>query len=132
MNKFIFSLIFLSLSFLGFSQSASPKSIGLTQDFSGVVTTSVMFDGELSFEIKDPKNGKIKFYFSTDGAPVGNDPYSLNCKISEELKEKIEMGEAANLKVKVRAKSTYGLFENYSGASNFQKKRIVWRPISVE
>jgi len=130
--KKLFLIYILSLTFLnGFSQSKSPASINLIKEFSGVITISGLYNGEKSFTIKDYKLGEITFYFSTDGNGSNPDPYAIKCSIPQELDEKIEISEAQGIKVKVKAKSAYGNFDNLAGVPNFKRKRIIWRPIEV-
>lgn len=131
--KKLFLIYILSLTFLnGFSQSKFPASINLIKEFTGVITISGLYHGEKSFTIKDYKLGENTFYFSTDGNGEGNpDPYAIKCSIPQELDEKIEIGEAEGIKVKVKAKSAYGNFDNLAGVPNFKRKRIIWRPMEV-
>ena len=131
--KKLFLVYILSLSILnGFSQLKSPTSINLIKDFNGVITFSTLYNGEFSFTIKEFKSGEeIKFYFSTDGNGSNSDPYEIKCNISEDLNEKLLFSQAKGIKVKVKAKSAYGNFDNLAGAPNFKRKRIIWRPIEV-
>jgi hypothetical protein len=131
--KILFSVYILSLTFLnGFSQLKPPTSINLIKDFYGVITFSATYNGQFDFTIKELKSGEeITFYFSTDGNGLNSDPYAINCKISEDLNEKLLKSEAEGIKVKVKAKSAYGNFDNLADAPNFKRKRIIWRPIEV-
>jgi antitoxin component YwqK of YwqJK toxin-antitoxin module len=116
--------------------SGKPIEIGnisnqeVEQVFEGIISNSIMYDGEFSFEVNSAEVisdtlrykkiiDKVTFYFSTQI----EDPFLINCEISEELKNKLSMGDAAGIKVNVKAKSSTGIFD--------EKKRTIWRPIIV-
>lgn len=132
MKKIISTLILSLLCFASFSQTKLPSNINIIKEFSGVILNSGLYNGGYSFTIKDYKLGEITLHFLTDGNAIGSgDPYEIECKISDDLDGKLRVSEANGTKVKVKAKSTYGIFENYAGTPNFKKKRIIWRPMEV-
>jgi hypothetical protein len=122
-------LIYLLL-FFAFHSSVNaqktPTKLGVIKEFSGVIEGSFMYDGTNYFTIKDSKIGKIEFYFQTEM----DDKYKIDCNIDEELSD-LQFGDDSvkGKKVKVKAKSAYGVFFNYRGGKD--QKKIIWRPIEV-
>jgi len=105
-----------------------PTKIGLIQEFSGVITNSGSYDYMSHFVIKDSKVGEVHFYFSTNM----NDKYKLECDISNDLYSDLDESNANRKKIKVKAKSTYGVFDNYESSGPPDYKTIIWRPIMVK
>lgn len=105
-----------------------PKKTGLIQEFTGVITSASSWDYNTYFAIKDAKKGEIQFYIST----CMNDKYSLESDIPNDLMTEIYEGDPKGKKVKVLAKSTYGVFDNYEGNGPSTYKHIIWRPVVVK
>lgn len=129
MKNVIIVFILLFATFKGFSQLKSPTSINQIKEFTGVILYTTLFEGEYAFTINDYKLGKITFYFRTDGKV--EDPYRIECKIPEELDNRLISDDVKGIKVKVKAKSAYGYFFNYADKPNFKSKRIIWRPFEI-
>ena len=128
MKKQIILLSILVSLFSNLTAQKNPNKIGLIKEFSGEIKTCGAYDGVASFTIKDSKAGEIELYFRTKL----NDEYEVDCEINEELyNEILTMLGAVGKKVKVKAKSTYGMLENYSNVGAPYKKKIIWRPIEV-
>jgi hypothetical protein len=125
-KQIIFLSILVSL-FSNLTAQKKPNKIGLIKEFSGTITNCGSYDYMTSFTLKDSKLGEIQFHFST----IMNDKFQLDCEINEDLNGEIFAGSANGKKVKVKAKSTYGIFENYQGKGPDYYKEIIWRPIEV-
>lgn len=134
-NKaFIILIMICFVATFSFAQKPiAPTNIGISKEFVGWVTSNYMYDGDWFFTLKDAKNQKFKFYFNAGSCHTDGDPYSIEYSIDEDLMDKIsnlEPGVKSKLKVKVSAKSTYGLFcGNCDGCT--KNKQKIWRPVQV-
>jgi hypothetical protein len=126
-KKILGILLSFAITLSSHAQSKKPVKTGLIQDFSGVITSSGMLEGMSSFTIKDSKLGEVQFYFKTEM----DDKYTIDCKVSDDFLGDIQSSNAEGKKVKVKAKSTYGRFENLSGVGAAYKKEIIWRPMEI-
>jgi hypothetical protein len=119
------------LLFFAFHSSVNaqknPTKLGVIKEFTGVITGAGMYDGSTYLSLKAFKIGEVDFYFRTEM----DDKYVIDCKINQDLKDDIEGSNANGKKVKIKAKSTYGRFENLSGEGPAFRKKIIWRPIEV-
>ena len=131
MTKYFLPLFFIALSFTSFAQKEyKPTKIGIVNEFTGNISGSFQYDNDAFFWINHPQLGKITFYFLNGSCSAGEDKYALPIKISDELREKFfSENEWKNLKIKVTAKSSYGIF--CGGDSGIEKKVLIWRPIVV-
>ncbi|MFM7646112.1 MAG: hypothetical protein ACKO41_05290 [Sphingomonadales bacterium] len=129
-NRFLL-LFFITFSLTSFGQKEyRPTKIGIVKSFTGKIDMSTQYDHDAWFSIKDDQSGmSVLFYWQNGCCCLGEDKYELPLKISDELYEKITSEDGwNNLKIKVNAKSTYGIA--CSGNSQ-NKKVIIWRPLEI-
>ncbi len=134
MRIFFCAILFSLLSLGGYSQTKQPrpKTVGIIQEFNGIVTNSVQYDGDNFFTLEDVNKKEIDFYFSASGCFPEGDPEALEVDIDSELSDLlIDVSSAPSpIKVKVTAKSTYGYFCLPCDECE-QEKVIIWRPTKV-
>ena len=115
-----------------FGQKKSPTySIGQIKEFTGKVIFCYQYDGDYYFSLEDSKNIETKFHFIAGSCHTEGDPYSIDCEIDQELKDKFNFFTAdsvSDIKVKVTAKYSYGLFCGNNGKKSIGK---IWRPIKI-
>lgn len=117
---------------LSFGQKEfKPTAPGIIKEFSGKIVSSSQYDFDNLFWINDQKHGKITLYLHNGSCTAGDDKYAIKTEISNELYEMILSEDSwKDIKVKVIAKSTYGL--KCGNCDDCKPKRvIIWRPVAV-
>jgi hypothetical protein len=130
MKKFtLFVLLIFVSSLTGFGQKMSkPTKVGMAYEFTGKIVSNYMYDGDVSFTIKDIKHGEIEFFISAGSCHMDGDPYRIDLETPEDMDFYGE--DLKGVRVKIIAKSTYGLFcPNCDDCK--KQKNIIWRPAKV-
>lgn len=134
MNKFFLFLFLVTLSFSSFAQSEyKPTKIGIVKEFTGIISMAFQYDYDAVFSLKDAQLGRVvSFYLQNGCCCLGKDKYALPIKISDDLYAKIfSEDEWKNLKIKVIAKSSYGILCSNQDNVPPLEKVVIWRPIAV-
>jgi hypothetical protein len=134
MNKFFLLLFLVTLSFSSFGQKVyKPTKVGIIKEFNGKIDMASQYDYDAIFSIKDSKLGMgVLFYLANGCCCLGDDKYALPRKISDDLYAKIfSEDEWKNLKIKVTAKSSYGILCSNQDNVPPLEKVVIWRPIAV-
>jgi hypothetical protein len=134
MNKFFLLLFLVTLSFSSFGQKVyKPTKVGIIKEFNGKIDMASQYDYDAIFSIKDSKLGMgVLFYLANGCCCLGDDKYALPIKISDDLYAKIfSEDEWKNLKIKVTAKSSYGILCSNQDNVPPLEKVVIWRPIAV-
>ena len=134
MTRFFILLFFVVCAFTSIGQkSYKPSKIGETKEFIGKIDMASQFDYDATFSINDSKLGMgVLFYLANGCCCLGEDKYASPINISDELYTKIfSEDEWKKLKIKVTAKSSYGILCSSQDNVPPVKKVIIWRPIAV-
>lgn len=134
MTRFFLLLFFVLYTFISFGQKVyEPTKIGITKEFIGKIKMATQYDYDATFSINDSKLGMgVLFYLTNGCCCLGDDKYALPIKISDELYTKIfSEDEWKKLKIKVTAKSAYGIVCSNQDEGPPLKKVVIWRPIAV-
>ena len=134
MTRFVLLLFFVLYTFISFGQKVyEPTKIGITKEFIGKIDMASQYDYDATFSINDSKLGMgVLFYLANGCCCLGEDKYALPIKISDELYTKIfSEDEWKKLKIKVTAKSAYGIVCSNQDEGPPLKKVVIWRPIAV-
>ena len=134
MTRFVLLLFFVFYTFISFGQKVyEPTKIGITKEFIGKIDMASQYDYDATFSINDSKLGMgVLFYLANGCCCLGEDKYALPIKISDELYTKIfSEDEWKKLKIKVTAKSAYGIVCSNQDEVPPLKKVVIWRPIAV-
>ena len=134
MNRLFLLLFFVLYTFISFGQKVyKPTRIGITKEFIGKIDMASQYDYDATFSINDSKLGMgVLFYLANGCCCLGEDKYALPIKISDELYTKIiSEDEWKKLKIKVTAKSAYGIVCSNQDEGPPLKKVVIWRPIAV-